>query len=326
MQKNLQAVKGRGDVAATDLQLGRLAGLWQLGKLEATQAGITPFGAPRLYLSATPGDEILHVLFPPNISNREVYSSALRIVPRSPKFISLRRPAMLPAAPSTSLHLERPNNGVAATDDDFPAESTHNCLSTRAAPEVRQRSLRTWTYEAVVNFLDTPHFGRTWQSIIGRNGLGFLDEERHLPLLVLKLAPDLRFWLQTWLARDTDAALLSTPPSPPLLITKVSEHVAVPDTWYHLVVVCDGETLKFYVNGQLEAASYFKGALPHAFDATKPLGDGTQMHGDLTFGCGMHRGVLADTCSCLLSEVRALDRALAPSEWLWIAARKKRSN
>ena len=27
--------------------------------------------------------------------------------------------------------------------------------------------------------------------------------------------------------------------------------------------------------------------------------------GDLTFGCGMHVGVPADACSCLLSEVRA---------------------
>ena len=39
--------------------------------------------------------------------------------------------------------------------------------------------------------------------------------------------------------------------------------------------------------------------------------------GDLTFGCGMHGGVLADTCSCLLSEVRASDRALPSQQWLW---------
>ena len=42
-----------------------------------------------------------------------------------------------------------------------------------------------------------------------------------------------------------------------------------------------------------------------------------ETHGDLTFGCGMHRGELAHTCSCLVSEARATEDALKPAEWLW---------
>ena len=242
-----------------------------------------------------------------------------RVIPRKPSFVALWRSPKLPPAPAGSLHLERPDAEQSALQS-----AGAPCLTTRAHTAVRRRTARRWTFEAVVNLLDTPHFGRTWQTMIGRNGLRQSETEPRLPLFALKLAPDLHFWLQAWLvpADDDDESTGEAV----RLVSRRSAHVATPNTWYHLAVVCDGESLLLYVNSQLEAAGYFHGRLPtppHEREGAplelQQLAAGGGDLGDITFGCGMHDGILADTCSCLLSEVRAVERVLTPEEWLWSA-------
>jgi hypothetical protein len=191
------------------------------------------------------------------------------------------------------------------------------CLTTIAQSSTREFFSPVWTVEAVVNFLDTPHFGQAWQTIVGRNGHNVSQSDASLPLFALKLAPDARFWMQAWLAPSNSSIPSSLTPQ---LITRVSTHIAVPGTWYHLVVVSNGESLRLFVNGQLEAAAPFPGTLPamgRSARSSHVEGRLIETHGDLTFGCGMHRGELADTCSCLVSEARATEDALKPAEWLW---------
>lgn len=47
-------------------------------------------------------------------------------------------------------------------------------------------------------------------------------------------------------------------------------------------------------------------------------------HGDFTVGCGMFRNVMTDPCSCLVNEVRILDRVKANINMLWQVTQEKR--
>lgn len=124
-------------------------GVWQVGELHG-QASIT---APLKYSSVP--DHGVDLVASGNLGH------VMRIVPRKPHF-DLLRPRSLPPAPNGSLHLERlPPEAVGKTPT--------SCLAARASPRLL-RSPPTWTLEAVVLFLDNPHFGQVWQSIIGRNG------------------------------------------------------------------------------------------------------------------------------------------------------------
>ena len=305
-----------------------LGGLWQLGKLDGSWAShVVSRGAPERY-----DDHYEPAGLPLHVTTHDIGVTSPRVIPRKPSFVALWRGRGVPtSAPSGSLHLERPDAEQSALQSAGVL-----CLTTRAQAAVRQRTAKRWTYEAVVNFLDTPHFGRTWQTMIGRNGLRHSETEPRLPLFALKLAPDLHFWLQAWLepadddAGSNDRDGNSAGAARVRLVSKRSTHIATPNTWYHLAVVSDGEKLQLYVNSQLEAAGYFHGRLPTPCRerAGAPLQQQQQEQqlaagggdlGDITFGCGMHDGTLADTCSCLLSEVRAVERVLTPEEWLWSA-------
>ena len=218
----------------------------------------------------------------------------LLVVPRSPSYVGLLRGASDFAAPNGSLHLER-------LPDAAPEGAQTPCLVARQ-PSLRRRSPRNWTLEANVLFLGTPHFGRHWQTIVAKTGFNLSAADPSnaaLPILAAKLSPARRFVLQVWV--DVESG-------PPILVTAQSVHQALPDTWYHLVMVSNGGTLDFYVNGGFELRLRTGGRLALPTRSTD---------GDLAFGCGMHQGVPADTCSCLLSEVRAAEQALTPEQWLW---------
>ena len=221
----------------------------------------------------------------------------LRTVPRRPHYNSLSRPAALAAQPNGSLHIERLPPGA-------PSDAITPCL-TAVDPYSRRLQVRQWTVEVVVLLLDTPHFGHVWQTIIGRNGFNInqtSSEEAALPSLALKLKPNRHFLLQAWVETDGDS------PRTTKLVSEESNHAAQPDTWYHLVLQFNNQSAELYVNGRLEVHAWWGGMLaPPARESD----------GDFTFGCGMHAGTPADTCSCLLSEGRFAARALSPEEWLW---------
>ena len=197
--------------------------------------------------------------------------------------------------------MERPPGG-----DGARRQTT--CLFTRNPALGRASFEREWTIEAVVLFLNNPHFATQWQTVIGRNGYRLSESSPNISSLALKLSPGRRLLLQAWLA-PTPANASHRPP--PRLVSAWSAHAAQPNAWYHIAVVCAEGSLRLHVNSHLEAVEKFEGrlALP-----TRPT------DGDLTFGCGMHAGVPADTCSCLLSELRASNRSLPADEWLWSAA------
>ena len=137
-----------------------LTGLWQVGRVNGSRLAVSldevaARVAPEIFAAAD-GGAPLHVsaLIP------------LRIVPRTPSFKALQRPSTLPLAPDGSLHMERPSF-VSKEDPLSPA-----CLHTRD-PHLGRASftgLGGWTVEAVVLFLQNPHFGSQWQTVIGRNG------------------------------------------------------------------------------------------------------------------------------------------------------------
>ena len=132
-----------------------------------------------------------------------------------------------------------------------------------------------------------------------------LFDKSSLASLALKLSPQLTLLLQAYVVPVAPAG---APPSPPQEVFAWSRHTAQANAWYHIAIVSSGSELSLHVNGMVEASIPFEGWL-----ATPQR----KSDGDVTFGCGMHEGKLADTCSCLLSEVRASDQALPSKEWLW---------
>lgn len=141
-------------------------------------------------LDHLPSDDI-HALshfdnYRPNAGSLPLHthtSEPLHLVARSPSFVRLFRPHWLPSPPIGSLFIDRP-----------PVESllevAPNCLATRE-PGLRQLNVSTWSVEAVALFLDTPHFGNTWQTVVGRNGCRMTEHEKQkeLAALYLKLSP-----------------------------------------------------------------------------------------------------------------------------------------
>ena len=279
-------------------RLPSIRGLWQVGKLNMS----LDFNLDDIAARVLP-DAFAAVDSSVRLHSASASGMPLRIVPRAPKFLLLSRPSNLPLAPEGSMHLDRPPGA----EGDQP--TTPSCLFTHEAALGRASFARRrdWTLEAVVLFLDNSHFSGQWQTIIGRNGHQMSPDPggKGLSSLALKLSPDLSLLLQAFLA---PAVAPGQPPQPTRHVSAWSKHRAQANAWYHIVVVARGGRLELYVNGMLEISSEFDGWLADPPRSTD---------GDLTFGCGMHGGVLADTCSCLLSEVRASDRALPSQQWLW---------
>ena len=86
----------------------------------------------------------------------------LHVVARSPSFVHLVRPNELPDPPIGSVYIDRPPVGSLVNVET-------NCLRTRE-PLLRTANVTEWSVEAVVLFLDSPHFGRAWQTV--RNVMG----------------------------------------------------------------------------------------------------------------------------------------------------------
>ena len=294
-----------------------LSGHWRIGRLNMslhdTLDDVSARVAPQSGFVPSDGSDVrLHVA--------SATGMPLRIIPRAPTFLTLSRPAALPWPPEGSLHVERP------PWSRENAKMPPTCLYTRDAARRRSSFASEWTIEAVVLFLNNPHFGHQWQTIFGLNGAALVprlhaphthvrrcvactgfnmtdSSDAHLSSLALKLSPKLGLLLQAWLAPQG-----AMPQAPPRLVSVWSSHSAQANAWYHVVVRCAAGKLELHVNGFLEASAPFDGQL-----ARPPR----PSDGDLTFGCGMHKGVPADTCSCLLSEVRAANQSLSSHEWLW---------
>lgn len=283
-----------------------LAGIWLLGERIHTPLDNDPQIqsqiAPKHYddASVTRKGVRLHV------TNS---GTPLHIVPRTPRFVGLIRTDGMPPAPNGSLHFERPLPGV-------PAEAGTACVSTRDTSH-RLHRLREWTLELVVNFLENPHFGHEWQTVVGVNGYNITasgNDDDRLSALAVKLSPQRNFLLQAWVERRPSKR--SPRQKRVSLVSRGSTHFAEPNRWYHIALVSDGRTLQLSVNSHLEASVRFNGTL---------VSPRRHNDGDLTFGCGMHAGVPADTCSCLLTEARVSDRALPSMQWLWSRPQRARN-
>ena len=283
--------------------------MWLLGQMDGDE-GSRP--APRQFQSVGLGSH-------PGLAVRS--SLPLRVVSRAPVFIRRVRGTSLPAAPNGSLHLE-------GLPPEAPADAISPCLSTSDA-SLRRMIFRQWTIEATALLLDTPRFGRIWQTIVGRNGFNHSTNPQGaaLPTFALKLSPSGRFVLLAWFERDLGTMVAGRRASPyasvrpPDFVSVESEHVAQPNVWYHLVVSFDGAVLQLAVNGVTESRVTVRvpsGGVARLAQPRRPT------DGDWTFGCGMHNGVAADTCSCLLTEARLVDRALDEHELSWHVVSSRR--
>jgi len=112
----------------------------------------------------------------------------LNVVPKRARFAGLAHAEARP--PDSAVYIDRPPVGSLV-------EIPINCLASRNS-SLSRRKLSTWTVEAVVYFLDSPHLGRAWQGIIGRDGANF-SRNVDLSTLYLKLDPERRFMLEAWL-------------------------------------------------------------------------------------------------------------------------------
>jgi len=213
----------------------------------------------------------------------------LNVVPKRARFAGLAHAEARP--PDSAVYIDRPPVGSLV-------EIPINCLASRNS-SLSRRKLSTWTVEAVVYFLDSPHLGRAWQGIIGRDGANF-SRNVDLSTLYLKLDPERRFMLEAWLDDGKGEE--------PLFVSLTSSLVAEPAQWYSVVGQGDGRRISLYVNGVLVESKEAPGSL-----AVSPRTD----LGDFTFGCAMYSGRRSDPCSCLLSEVQVTDHAVAPHEFLW---------
>ena len=289
-----------------------LAGHWLLGKLERTPPDqMVPEAMPPQYgLAPAYYSDARHAAGGPNLHVLNV-GVELFVVPRAPRYVTLVRPHALPAAPNASLHIEPPLPGN-------PPEAGTTCLTMREKSHQLHRH-RVWTVEAVVNFLENQRFGRQWQTIFGVSGHNMSRsasraEYDRFSTLAVKLSPERKFLLQLWLegapVTEDDGFKAQQRLA---IISKTSEHVAEPNKWYHVSLVATGAGMSLHINGHEEIRVEFEGSLP----APKRASDG-----DLTFGCGMFDGHLADTCSCLLTEARVSDSALQSDQLLWIPKAK----
>ena len=244
----------------------------------------------------------------------------MNVVPNSPMFIdNLVRLPGLGRPPTGSVYMDRPPAGSLVS---IPI----SCLTPRES-SIRTLSLPVWTLELVVLFLDSPHFGRAWQTVAGRNGVNFTDESFawQLSALYVKLDPNKDIVLEVWIQEsryesETDTTASSatagtTGPNAssqahtrPRFVQIKSARSLSPDVWYSIVAQSNGHELRLFVNGDFEGSVNISGALAVPPDAA---------HGDLTLGCGMFAGVAADPCSCLITEARVSEQALNDSEWLW---------
>mmetsp|Transcript_20702 Transcript_20702/g.45000 ORF Transcript_20702/g.45000 Transcript_20702/m.45000 type:complete len:336 (-) Transcript_20702:709-1716(-) len=222
-------------------------------------------------------------------------SQLLHVVPRAPLFSALVRGAQLPSAPAGSVYVDRPPE---ASLVQIPV----SCLRTRAHASLRTHVLTNWTVEVVTMFIDSPNFGRNWQTIIGRNGGSFSTDafDSKLAGLYLKLSPSRRLFLQAWV-NQSDVRYVSIE----------SGHIAQPNTWYSIVARSDGYEMELFVNGRREGSAVLS---PRASLAVPSAG----YDGDFTIGCGMFENKTADACSCLISEARISEETRLPSSWLWV--------
>lgn len=274
-------------------------------------------------------------------------------VARSPSFSSLRRSANASLPPRRSIYIERedltaamPIPGVPEAEKPFDVLGDESlpwgqypeplpnlrspragCLGTRE-PGLRTTPTERWTIEVVALFLGNAHFGRAFQTIVGRDGVNMTRNassfEARLASLYIKLTPEKRLRLEAWAAADTTQPPQWLSDEGPIR-ARHSVHRALsgervafvelagrstlePDTWYSIVATSDGQWMRLFVNGKLEGMERAYGGL-----AIPPR----RQDGGLTLGCGMFDGVPADTCSCLINEARVSDDARPMREWLW---------
>jgi len=174
--------------------------------------------------------------------------------------------------------------------------------------------------EVVVLFLPSRHFGRTWQTVIGRNGANFTKDgstaHANLASLYLKLCPNHLFQLQAWTdyarppkrVEKTDDVFVASDGGRVKYSSITSRRGAQPNKWYYIVAKIDGETMQLHINGELEGITRVYGGM-----RVPPL----SVDGDITVGCGMYAGKVSDVCSCLITEARVSEGVRRVKDWLW---------
>ena len=234
----------------------------------------------------------------------------LQMVPRTPLITNMRRHKSLPL-PSAAMYIDRPPPDPERPEVVVPV----TCSSTRQ-PQLRTLVVTQWTIEVTTSFLNNEHFGKAWQTVVGRTGATFSTHafDSKLSALALKLDPDMHLLLQAWLTQQSADRVAASPH----YVSVRSKSAVEATTWYHIVGRSDGQRIQLFVNGELAGESE-----PVAGALSIPP---SLKHGDLTLGCGMHDSLITDACSCLIAEARVLPEALAQKDWLWLQSDAPSSN
>ena len=145
-------------------------------------------------------------------------------------------------------------------------------------------------------------------SLAMHTGVNFASEPdlASLSALALKLSPSREFHLLAWVGLDGEEKLQ--------LVADMTKSRAQSNVWYHLVLRSDGHSIQLFVNRKLELRMAIANQGRGASRLAPPQ---SAIDGDWTFGCGMHNGVQADTCSCLISEARVSEFVLQERDWIW---------
>lgn len=155
-----------------------------------------------------------------------------------------------------------------------------------------------------------------WRTVLGRDSRGVGTGNGDLSSLYLQATPDRRFAMKFTDVAGNFWAAESEPdfvqgfdfPSDPNGLT---------GTWYNLVGVSDGQTLKLYVNNVLKATTNISSSSNSALSVgTDPNPGDDWTSGGWSVGRGLYAGGHGDRAYGFIDEVRISDSALLPSQFL----------
>ncbi len=154
-----------------------------------------------------------------------------------------------------------------------------------------------------------------YRTAVGRDARGVANSDGSLAALYLQATPDNRFAIKfSDLAGNFWEAL--TEPNFVHGFDFPTDPNGLLSTWYNLVGVSDGSTLKLYVNNVLQATTTITSTNSALAVGTDPNAGDDWTSGGWSVGRGLYNGGHVDRGYGFLDEVRISDSALAPSQFL----------
>lgn len=155
-----------------------------------------------------------------------------------------------------------------------------------------------------------------WRTVVGRDARNVTGTDANLAAFYLQATNDQRFSVKfadvagNWWAAETAPNFVQgfNFPTDPNGLT---------GTWYNLVGVSDGQTLKLYVNNVLMATTDISSSSNSAIAVgTDPNPSDDWTSGGWSVGRGLYAGGHGDRAYGFIDEVRISDSALSPSQFL----------